>query len=211
FLTSEPRSSPFHRRHFLVFSPNNGMPLSRPSGMPSRSIRSQVEYRCGFSCSCLTFPCNTQTSYRASLQVMSRPPAAYERFEPLASSFSYLNVVEVDFELLQLSSFVFTRDRNFDRVGWRACAPCIPNYPSCFGGVRRVSVVRARQMKVETSAMTSRSNLLALASASAAATTTKTAMCVRCVSQELVGTLRGFDDYVNMVLDDVTEYEIDAD
>lgn len=31
------------------------------------------------------------------------------------------------------------------------------------------------------------------------------------VSQELVGTLRGFDDYVNMVLDDVTEYEIDAD
>lgn len=32
-----------------------------------------------------------------------------------------------------------------------------------------------------------------------------------CVSQELVGTLRGFDDYVNMVLDDVTEYEIDAD
>lgn len=30
-------------------------------------------------------------------------------------------------------------------------------------------------------------------------------------SQELVGTLRGFDDYVNMVLDDVTEYEADAD
>lgn len=29
--------------------------------------------------------------------------------------------------------------------------------------------------------------------------------------QELVGTLRGFDDYVNMVLDDVTEYEVDAD
>ncbi|CAN0299344.1 unnamed protein product [Ectocarpus fasciculatus] len=29
--------------------------------------------------------------------------------------------------------------------------------------------------------------------------------------KELVGTLRGFDDYVNMVLDDVTEYEIDAD
>jgi len=26
--------------------------------------------------------------------------------------------------------------------------------------------------------------------------------------KELVGTLRGFDDYVNMVLDDVTEYEI---
>lgn len=26
-----------------------------------------------------------------------------------------------------------------------------------------------------------------------------------------MGTLRGFDDYVNMVLDDVTEYEIDAD
>lgn len=25
--------------------------------------------------------------------------------------------------------------------------------------------------------------------------------------KELVGTLRGFDDYVNMVLDDVTEYE----
>lgn len=29
--------------------------------------------------------------------------------------------------------------------------------------------------------------------------------------KELVGTLRGFDDYVNMVLDDVTEYELDAD
>jgi U6 snRNA-associated Sm-like protein LSm5 len=29
--------------------------------------------------------------------------------------------------------------------------------------------------------------------------------------KELVGTLRGFDDYVNMVLDDVTEYEITAD
>ncbi|GMH57189.1 hypothetical protein TL16_g02314 [Triparma laevis f. inornata] len=27
-------------------------------------------------------------------------------------------------------------------------------------------------------------------------------------SKELVGTLRGFDDYVNMVLDDVTEYKI---
>lgn len=26
--------------------------------------------------------------------------------------------------------------------------------------------------------------------------------------KELVGTLRGFDDYVNMVLDDVTEYEV---
>ncbi|CAK4115986.1 unnamed protein product [Aphanomyces euteiches] len=26
--------------------------------------------------------------------------------------------------------------------------------------------------------------------------------------KEFVGTLRGFDDYVNMVLDDVTEYEI---
>lgn len=26
-----------------------------------------------------------------------------------------------------------------------------------------------------------------------------------------MGTLRGFDDYVNMVLDDVTEYELDAD
>ena len=26
--------------------------------------------------------------------------------------------------------------------------------------------------------------------------------------KELVGTLRGFDDYVNMVLEDVTEYEI---
>jgi U6 snRNA-associated Sm-like protein LSm5 len=25
--------------------------------------------------------------------------------------------------------------------------------------------------------------------------------------KELVGTLRGFDDYVNVVLDDVTEYE----
>lgn len=29
--------------------------------------------------------------------------------------------------------------------------------------------------------------------------------------KELVGTLRGFDDYVNMVLDDVTEYELDGD
>merc|ERR1712048_690739 len=29
--------------------------------------------------------------------------------------------------------------------------------------------------------------------------------------RELVGTLRGFDDYVNMVLDDVTEYEIAAE
>jgi U6 snRNA-associated Sm-like protein LSm5 len=29
--------------------------------------------------------------------------------------------------------------------------------------------------------------------------------------KELVGTLRGFDDYVNMVLEDVTEYEVDAD
>eukprot|EP00644_Phytophthora_capsici_P012708 jgi/Phyca11/567110/estExt2_Genewise1.C_PHYCAscaffold_230424 len=26
--------------------------------------------------------------------------------------------------------------------------------------------------------------------------------------KEFIGTLRGFDDYVNMVLDDVTEYEI---
>jgi hypothetical protein len=26
-----------------------------------------------------------------------------------------------------------------------------------------------------------------------------------CSDKELVGTLRGFDDYVNMVLDDVTE------
>ncbi|GAB9468441.1 hypothetical protein Gpo141_00005757 [Globisporangium polare] len=26
--------------------------------------------------------------------------------------------------------------------------------------------------------------------------------------KEFLGTLRGFDDYVNMVLDDVTEYEI---
>mmetsp|Transcript_9082 Transcript_9082/g.15361 ORF Transcript_9082/g.15361 Transcript_9082/m.15361 type:complete len:84 (-) Transcript_9082:64-315(-) len=26
--------------------------------------------------------------------------------------------------------------------------------------------------------------------------------------KELVGTLRGFDEYVNMVLDDVTEYEV---
>jgi U6 snRNA-associated Sm-like protein LSm5 len=25
--------------------------------------------------------------------------------------------------------------------------------------------------------------------------------------KEIVGTLRGFDEYVNMVLDDVTEYE----
>ena len=29
--------------------------------------------------------------------------------------------------------------------------------------------------------------------------------------KELVGTLRGFDDYVNMVLEDVTEYEITAE
>mmetsp|Transcript_2982 Transcript_2982/g.7440 ORF Transcript_2982/g.7440 Transcript_2982/m.7440 type:complete len:84 (+) Transcript_2982:43-294(+) len=29
--------------------------------------------------------------------------------------------------------------------------------------------------------------------------------------KELVGTLRGFDDYVNMVLEDVTEFEITAD
>ena len=29
--------------------------------------------------------------------------------------------------------------------------------------------------------------------------------------KEIVGTLRGFDDYVNMVLDDVTEYEMTAD
>lgn len=29
--------------------------------------------------------------------------------------------------------------------------------------------------------------------------------------KELVGTLRGFDDYVNMVLEDVTEYEITPD
>ncbi|CAM9149107.1 unnamed protein product [Chrysoparadoxa australica] len=29
--------------------------------------------------------------------------------------------------------------------------------------------------------------------------------------KELVGTLRGFDDYVNMVLEDVTEYELHAD
>jgi len=28
--------------------------------------------------------------------------------------------------------------------------------------------------------------------------------------KELVGTLRGFDAYVNMVLDDVTEYEVNA-
>ena len=28
--------------------------------------------------------------------------------------------------------------------------------------------------------------------------------------KELVGTLRGFDEYVNMVLDDVTEYEYTA-
>ena len=28
--------------------------------------------------------------------------------------------------------------------------------------------------------------------------------------KEIVGTLRGFDEYVNMVLDDVTEYEITA-
>jgi small nuclear ribonucleoprotein (snRNP)-like protein len=26
--------------------------------------------------------------------------------------------------------------------------------------------------------------------------------------KEVIGTLRGFDEYVNMVLDDVTEYEI---
>eukprot|EP01125_Pyxidicula_operculata_P015948 TRINITY_DN5443_c1_g3_i1.p1 TRINITY_DN5443_c1_g3~~TRINITY_DN5443_c1_g3_i1.p1 ORF type:complete len:107 (+),score=16.33 TRINITY_DN5443_c1_g3_i1:316-636(+) len=29
--------------------------------------------------------------------------------------------------------------------------------------------------------------------------------------KEIVGTLLGFDDYVNMVLDDVTEYETSAD
>jgi U6 snRNA-associated Sm-like protein LSm5 len=29
--------------------------------------------------------------------------------------------------------------------------------------------------------------------------------------KELVGTLRGFDDFVNMVLEDVTEYEVDAE
>ena len=29
--------------------------------------------------------------------------------------------------------------------------------------------------------------------------------------KELVGTLRGFDDYVNMVLEDVTEYEITSE
>ena len=29
--------------------------------------------------------------------------------------------------------------------------------------------------------------------------------------KELVGTLRGFDDFVNMVLDDVIEYEITPD
>ena len=30
-------------------------------------------------------------------------------------------------------------------------------------------------------------------------------------NKEFVGTLRGFDEYVNMVLEDVTEYEIMAD
>lgn len=34
---------------------------------------------------------------------------------------------------------------------------------------------------------------------------------VRSAVQEFVGTLRGFDDYVNMVLEDVTEYEINPD
>lgn len=29
--------------------------------------------------------------------------------------------------------------------------------------------------------------------------------------KEIVGTLRGFDEYVNMVLDDVTEYEITSE
>jgi U6 snRNA-associated Sm-like protein LSm5 len=29
--------------------------------------------------------------------------------------------------------------------------------------------------------------------------------------KELVGTLRGFDDYVNMVLEDVIEYELTAE
>ena len=29
--------------------------------------------------------------------------------------------------------------------------------------------------------------------------------------KEFVGTLRGFDDFVNMVLEDVTEYEVAAD
>jgi U6 snRNA-associated Sm-like protein LSm5 len=31
-------------------------------------------------------------------------------------------------------------------------------------------------------------------------------MCVQS-EKEIVGTLRGFDEYVNMVLEDVTEYE----
>jgi len=30
-------------------------------------------------------------------------------------------------------------------------------------------------------------------------------------SKELVGILRGFDDYVNMVLEDVTEYEMTSE
>lgn len=30
-------------------------------------------------------------------------------------------------------------------------------------------------------------------------------------NKEFVGTLRGFDEFVNMVLDDVTEYEVAAD
>jgi U6 snRNA-associated Sm-like protein LSm5 len=29
--------------------------------------------------------------------------------------------------------------------------------------------------------------------------------------KEVVGTLRGYDDYVNMVLEDVTEYELTPD
>lgn len=34
--------------------------------------------------------------------------------------------------------------------------------------------------------------------------------CVYQGDKEIVGTLRGFDEYVNMVLDDVTEYEFTA-
>lgn len=35
-------------------------------------------------------------------------------------------------------------------------------------------------------------------------------MCLQQGDKEIVGTLRGFDEYVNMVLEDVTEYEYTA-
>lgn len=35
--------------------------------------------------------------------------------------------------------------------------------------------------------------------------------CLLCAARRAAGTLRGFDEFVNMVLDDVTEYEVAAD